>query len=442
MPHQQLIADVGGELIEDEQTGLMVPAYRSIVALTPRQAGKTLTTLAFMLQRALLWNTGQRIAYSAQTGFDARRKLLDDHVPLIEGSPLAAAIRKVQRAQGNEGILFRTGARIDVIASSESAAHGRSLNFVVVDEAMADTDDRREQAMLPAMATKRDAQMLIVSTAGTDASVFLRRKVEAGRAAVEANDGRGIAYFEWSAGEDADPDDERDWWRYMPSLGRTITPDVVRHARASMSDSEFRRSFMNQWTNSDERVIPAGAWDAVCDGRVAPEGRLVFGLDVSPDRTTGAIVVADHEGRCELIDARDGVSWIVERAVEVATRWNAPLVLDSAGPAATFGDAIEAAGVTVERYSSRQMFAACAAFFDAVLDRKVRIRSDERLDRATASAGRRISGDSWLWSRRNSSSDVAPLVALTLAFDRSTRMSVRDAVPQMYFFGGDGNADS
>jgi lactam utilization protein B len=99
------------------------------------------------------------------------------------GSPLKVAVEKVLRAAGNEAIVFKNGSRVDVLASTEAAGHGRTVDLGVIDEAFADTDYRREQALLPAMATRPAAQILVVSTAGTEASVFLKHKVDTGRAA-------------------------------------------------------------------------------------------------------------------------------------------------------------------------------------------------------------------------------------------------------------------
>src|SRR5205823_4853856 len=116
--------------------------------------------------------------------------------------------------------------------------------------------------------------------------------VKRGRAAVEADSRTGIAYFEWSADPADDPDDPATWWRCMPALGHTITEAVVVHARTTLPDGEFRRAFLNQQTKAEDRVIPIGAWQSACDDAVAPDGALVFALDVNPERSAGAIVAA------------------------------------------------------------------------------------------------------------------------------------------------------
>ena len=413
MPWQQLVADVGLEL--DEETGR--PAYREIVVTVPRQSGKTTLVLAWELQRALRWATSQRCAYTAQTGWDARRKLVDDQAPLLMGSGLRVAVDRVLRGAGNEAIIFKNGSRIDVLASTEAAGHGRTIDLGVIDEAFSDTDDRREQALLPAMATRASAQILVVSTAGTEASVFLRRKVDTGRAAAANGETSGIAYFEWSAPDEADIDDPRTWAMCMPALGHTINEQVVQHARQTMSEGDFRRSYLNQWTASDDRVIPASMWDAVCDSQTRPEGRLVFALDVNAERSAASIAVGDDAGRVELVEHRPGVGWVVDRVVEVASKWDAPVVLDGYGPAGSLFDAIVKRGVRVEKLGTRQVSNACASFFDAVSDRRIEIRQHQLLDDAIAAARRRTTGDSWLWARADTATDISPLMAVTLAFD-------------------------
>src|SRR5690606_34926578 len=105
-----------------------------------------------------------------------------------------------------------------------------------------------------------DAQILVCSTAGTDESLVLNRKVEAGRAAVEADSGHGVAYFEWSAPDDWDPDDEASYFTFSPALcpdppcrcappgenwRHTITLEVLRSERASMEPDEFKRAYGN-----------------------------------------------------------------------------------------------------------------------------------------------------------------------------------------------------
>jgi hypothetical protein len=425
MPWQQLVADVGGEMVEGPG-GLLVPAYREVVLTVPRQSGKTLLILAWMLQRALGWGSPQTIVYSAQTGKDAREKLLDDLVPLLEPHRKALGLRRVIRTNGSEKVSFVNGSRIILLTGMADAGHGKTVDLAIKDEFFADVDDRRDQALIPAMMTRADAQIVTMSTMGTSDSVPLNRKIDQGRLAVGNGATKGIAYFEWSADVDADPDDPATWWGCMPALGHTVTEDVVRHARLTLTDGEFRRAFLNQLTKADERVIPQSSWDAVCDPQAAPQGQLVFSVDVNRERTAGSIVAASGNV-AELVEHRASTGWIPARARELSDRHGGTWVVDGSGPAGSLIPDFERAGLKVHPVTAKELVTACGWFFDAVLDAKVRIRRNPKLDAAAAAAAKRQVGDAWAWTRKSASADISPLVAATLAIWGATHLSVESA---------------
>lgn len=426
MPWQQLAVDVGMEI--DPSTGRL--AYRELVVTVMRQSGKSVLVLGIETDRCVSWSDPQRVAYTAQTGWDARRKLVDDHAPVVTSSALAKTVDRVLRGAGNEGILFKNQSRIDVMASTGTAGHGRTLDLGVIDEAMSDEDDRREQAILPAMATRPDAQLLVVSTAGTDQSTYLRRKVETGRAEAAADRGTGIAYVEYSIPDDADIDDPETWWQYMPALGWTITEAAVAHARASMSDAEFRRGFGNQWTSgAGERVIPEELWLAVLDADATPQAPLTFALDVQPDRSSAAIASAGR-GQGELVDHRPGVAWTVERLTQLVGRWGGQVAIDAGGPAAPLIRDLEDAGLPVVLMTNPDVIGACARLYDGVADRRIRVRPHPSLDAAVAGLAKKPVGDRFVWSRTGSSADITPLMALTLALSAG----LPETAPTPFFF--------
>jgi Phage Terminase len=414
MPWQQLVADVGLEVDDDG-----IPFYREVVVTIPRQNGKTTLMLAWEIHRAVAWPTQpQVIAYTAQDGKAAREKMLNEQAPklLDTSNPIHLLVDRILKGIGNESFLFTNGSRVFPLSSSEQSGHGKVVDLAVLDETFVDEDYRREQALRPAMITRRDAQILNISTAGTERSAFLRAKVDAGRAAVVAGKTTGIAYFEWSANGDAPHDDPATWYSCMPALGVTIDEAVIRD-ELSMPEGEFRRAYLNQWTVSDERVIPANVWEAVCRTDVKPSGRLVFGVEVTEDRTAASIAVADDEGRVEIVDQRPGPTWVVDRVVELANGNDGDVVIDNYGPAANLASDIDLRieGRVIE-YATRDMSQACATFYDAIADGTIAIRSSSTLDRAVVAATKRQTGDTWLWARRNAGADISPLIAATIAF--------------------------
>lgn len=237
-------------------------AYRDVVVTVPRQSGKTTLMLALIVHR-MLAAPGQVVAYGAQTRLAARGKLFDVLWPALIRSPLAGMF-KILRAQGQESLRCSNGSRMILLSAEESAGHGETLDLVVLDECWA-MGVATEQAVRPAMATRPNAQIWMLSTAGTDKSLWWRSKVEGGRTAVQAGMDRGMAYFEWSASEDTDVFDPATWPSFMPALGHTIDEDTVAADLAVMSPREWRRAYANQWPDeSDEgwAVIDRDVWGA------------------------------------------------------------------------------------------------------------------------------------------------------------------------------------
>jgi hypothetical protein len=412
IPWQRQVADVGLELLPDGR-----PAYREVVVTVPRQSGKTTLVLSVEVQRAVGWSPvhgPQRIVYSAQTGLDARKKLLEDQLPILEPRRKFLGITRITRAIGSESLLWSCGSRLVLQAASTDSGHGKTLDLGVQDELFADVDFRRDQAMVPAMATRRHAQIWALSTMGTGDSAALNMKVAKGRAAVETGKTIGIAYFEWSADTDDDPADPATWWRCMPALGRTIGLEAVEHAYETMTLGEFRRAFLNIATVADERVIPQTAWDLVCDPLVEATAGM-FGLDVNPERTASAIVAAGAGPVLEVVDYRPGVAWLVPRCVELHRHYGVGFALDGTGPAASEVTALQAEGVPVEVVGGTAATRAAGAFYDRIVEGRVRIRRHQALDEAAAGASKLQVGDAWKWGRRKSNADIAPLVAATVA---------------------------
>lgn len=391
------------------------PAYREVIVSVPRQAGKSVLLLVALLA-VCLEAPDRRVAYSAQTGGDARRKLLQDFLPLLRRSRRASAlVKSVHRAQGAESVTLAGDSRIELVASVADAGHGRILDGAAVDEAWADIDDRREAALVPTMLTRPHARLWIASSAGTEQSVYWARKCELGRALAEAADTEsGIAYFEWSAPADADSDDEDVWAASHPAVGLTVDLPAVRHMRKTMSEAEFRRAILNIPTSrAADRVIPLVAWQAVRSEAAAPSGRIRFAADATADRSSAAIV-AYGGGAAELVDHRDGVVWLRDRLAELARRHEAPVVLDAQGPLAPLVDDLRLQGVRVLGLRSADVATAALRTLDAIVEGRIRVRAHAALDAAAAAVRKRPLGERWFFARMGES-DVSPVVALSLA---------------------------
>lgn len=228
-----------------------------------RQSGKSWVALAVALHRLIVWrHPPQVVAWSAQSGRHARKKLLDTFLPRLQQSPLGVAVKQTRRSQGGEAIVFPRGSRLDVIASREASGHGESVDLAILDELAFDTDERRVQALLPALMTRPSWQLWLISTAGNESSMLLQRKVRQGRQAVLDGLDQNTAYIEYSADPDADHRSPTTWYSCMPALGLTVDEEDVEQALASMEASEFRRAYLNieQKGDGGAQVISDELW--------------------------------------------------------------------------------------------------------------------------------------------------------------------------------------
>lgn len=429
MPWQRQVVDVALEI--DPETNL--PAYRTVVLTVPRQSGKSTLLLSVFLQRCMsaFWSsTGrpggtpgrQRCIYTAQTQKDARSKWEEDYVADLEASDRLRKRFSVYRGSGREAIKWPNGSQIGISASTEKAAHGKVLDLPVVDEAFAQVDDRLDQAFVPAMSTRKQAQLWIVSTAGTPESLYLKAKVEAGRQLVEKGTASGLAYFEWSAPDDVDPDDEDAWQLCMPALGHTIDLSVVRAARQSLSTSEFRRAYLNQWVDrhAGDRVIDVDTWNRLHDPESTAGKRLVLALDVALDRSMSAVCAAGRRAdgltHVQVVRHDRGTDWVVPYAAQLAEQAGAiAVVLDPSGPAGSLIPELLERGIEPRVTGARDMAQACGAFYDDAIHGRLRHRRQPPLEQALGAARKRELGDAWAWGRKQSASDITPLVGVTLA---------------------------
>lgn len=415
MPWQRQVFDVALEVDADDRY-----VFREVVVTVPRQAGKSTALMLLMAHRCLM-QPGARVVYTAQNRTDARKKWEDDHVHMLQRSPLSSQF-KVRLQNGQEAIRFKNGSLWTITSTTEKAGHGMTLDLPVLDEAFAQVDNRMEQAFKPAMATRSNAQFWVTSTAGTEDSHYLNAKVDQGRGLVDAGVTEGVAYFEWSADQDLDLDDPRSWWSFHPALGHTIGEDVIATDKLSMSPMEWRRAYANLRTSKviTDEIIPAAAWVSSEDPRSAATGPVAFAVDVTPDRAFTSVCVAGHRAddrfHVEVAAHERGVSWAAAWLADRLRVWpNVGVVLDPSGPAGTLIPELQALGVEFTLTRARDMAQACGSFHDAVVDDRLRHIGQPELSGAVAGARRRSLGDAWAWARRDSSVDLAPLVGVTLA---------------------------
>lgn len=204
-----------------------------------------------------------------------------------------------------------------------------------------------------------------------------------------------------------------------------------------MADETFltERLGVGDWpdTTGGAQVIAITDVQATQDPDSRIDGRVQFAVDVTPDQQHAAIAAAgwrpDGLAHIEVVDHRQGSSWVVKRVAELRERHETigPVVLDSRGPAGSLMSDFVAAGIEVEDVSAGEHARACGMLLDAFTGagavdddgeavRTLRHLGQPELLSALRGAAKRPLLDAWAWSRKTSGGNIAPLVAVTLAF--------------------------
>jgi len=418
-PWQALVADVAGEF--DPVSKL--PAYRSVGVGVSRQNGKT-TLICARIARQLI-PPRQTVAYTAQDRALARLKWAE-HVELLMATPFADRVAHVDRTNHREMLVMDNGSRyMPVTPSARKAARSLSIDLAVIDEAHAHEDMGVVSGIQPAMAAKPHAQIWLLSNAGDMRSGLWRHYTDVGRLEVD-NPASTLAWLEWAADPEADVFDRQSWVDGNPSLGLPggVIEAALSDGALTMDRATFLREHLNVWTDADVMSgIDSVMWAACRNDDVSPGTDVALGLDFTPERDRGGLVVAgDVDGvtALEVLEAGSDLEAIVARAAEVACRWDCLITIDRGSPAASAIPALEKATARddgthrVRLIPLSELVRACGDFHDAAVHAQVSHRGDYRLTDAVVGASKRQVGDAWAWKRRGNA-DISLLVAATLA---------------------------
>jgi len=217
-------------------------------------------------------------SYAVAADADQGGLLVDAMRGFVARTPgLATALR----IDARRALSVATGASLEVLAADAPSAYGLLPHLVVVDELAAwpSTPNARGvwTAVVSALAKVPGARLVVLTTAGDPAHWSYKVLTQARRSRR---------------------------WRVRERPGPTpwVDPDVLEEQRALLTDSQYRRLHLNQWTASEDRLVRPEDLAAcvTLDGPRAPERgrRYVVGVDLGlrSDRTAIAVAHAEPVG--------------------------------------------------------------------------------------------------------------------------------------------------
>ena len=419
--------------------------HRTYLAGIARKNGKTALISTLAIYFGLFGDRGGEI-YSAAADRD-QAKLVMAHAKLaVEMTPDLKDRIKVYR----DVMEFTdTGTIYKALSSEAFTKEGLSATLVIADELAAWPNRDLFDVLSLSMGARRSPLMVGITTAGpktdntgADSIAYTLYQLARRRIAGENQDeSLGMAW--WEADEHVYKDQSL-WYQANPGLLSSpplLDFDDLVSAKARTPEGEFRTKRLNEWVSSATAFLPAGTWEACTDSNLllSSEDEVVIGFDGSFSNDSTAIVA------CRVSDKSLFVLGHWERPIDADIHWRVPVeevearmeqicreyqVKEIVCDPFRWQRSMEMwaqAGLPVVEFpqSPARMVPATAAFYDAVVNNRLKHTGDGRLARHAANATPYTTRNGTMVKKasRESNKKIDLLVAGIMAHSRASTLS-------------------
>lgn len=428
LPWQEWTAIHGGELLPDGR-----PRFRIVLVLVSRQNGKTTLPVGlsvfwqFKEKRPLVFGTSTQLSYAKESWTKAVNlvgrtpELLGQHAPG----------RKWYRKTNGETESFTyAGCRYKIGAANGEGGRSLTIDRGVADELRQHHSYDAWEAMEPAC-SPWDAQLWALSNAGDSRSVVLNDLQDAAREYIDTGIGDPrLGLFEYSAPDDADPEDVDALVQANPRVGHGLDLEVLLEGakRAKRLGGQALTGFQTERMCIRVKLLNAAIdprrWsDCHVPGDLADHRqRMAACFEVSPDGDHATLAVAavvdDELVRVETVDEWRGprAAADLERALPGWIEVLRPRVLGwlPSGPGAAVAAGMKAtrfpAGVKIEEIRGETP-AVCMGFAKEVAAVTLRHSGQEMLNAQLAEAEWQTVGGARVFARKGGNVDALYAVA-------------------------------
>ena len=295
---EKIIRDVFGT-VRDEDPSMR--QYNQVYIEIGKKNGKSELGAALALNMLINDDEWKAEVYSCASDRQQAAIVFDVAVDMVKQNPTLSKLIKI--IPSTKRMVYQpTGSIYQVLSSEVSTKHGLNVSACIFDELHTQPTRALYDVMTQGSGDARKQPLwFFLTTAGTD-----RNSVcwEVHQKALDILEGRKqdprFYPVVYGLPDDADWQDEQNWYKCNPSLGYTITIDKVRDAyhkalETPADENMFRQLRLNQWVKQSIRWMPMDKWDE-CGGNIDPyelEGRACYaGLDLSStsDLTTLVLV--------------------------------------------------------------------------------------------------------------------------------------------------------
>lgn len=405
--------------LEHDASGALV--WREVIESGPRRIGKSVR-----LRIVALW----RVAHADLIGETQLAMLVSKD--LAVGKEIHRGSWRWAESKGWKVTRLNGGQEVEApgenrwLLRADTAVYGYDVGYGQVDESWNADPAAITDGLEPALLERLWSQLHLTSTAHVKATSLMRRRLTAALRDADPD----VLLLLWGAHPDADLSLESTW-RFASPHWTAARLELIRRkhnaALAGENEPEFDdpdpvRGWASQYLNvwplllagpSIESVMPT--W-GLCATSLEPPPPKALGVCVDLDRiwvNVGAYGVDGerrHLGAVLRKRLDSSRSEVIAEVKRVQSEHDVAVMIDRKDQAASLGEDLELAGVTVTWVGLEDYITSCSNLNDAVASKEIEHGVYPELNDSVATATRRKVGQRWVWS------DAPMLKAVTLAF--------------------------
>ena len=407
---------------------------RTLALLTARQSGKTHVARMLILSHLFLWDSKMIIGMSSNRNMalDTFRQVAN---AIEDNDFLKAQVKQIRFANGQESITTLKGGRYQIVAATRDGSRGLTANFLFIDELREITEEGWKAARPTTRAT--GGQTLTCSNAGDAYSVVLNDLRERALSYPSPT----LGWYEYSAPPHCKVDDRNAWAMANPSLGFLIDEETLEEAVATNPINNTRTEMLCQWVDSMTSPFTTQMITDTSDSnlQITPGGNIVFAIDVSPSKRSGALMAGklnQATGKIELglmqLWTSDVAIDDLKMAADVhawAQKFKPRVIMYDKYATASIAQRLQQSGQKLEDCSGQSFYQACGEILDAFVNVRLTHSGQKELTDSWFSVGAKTNDAGWRIVRRKSAGDVTSAICSAMIVHYLTKPQ---STPQIY----------
>jgi phage terminase large subunit-like protein len=407
---------------------------KTLGLLIARQNGKTHLARMLILAHLFLWDSKMVVGMSSNRNMalDTFRQVAN---AIMDNDFLKDQVRQIRYANGQESITTLKGNRYQIVAATRDGSRGITSNFTFCDE-LREISEEAWKALRPTTRAT-GGQTLVCSNAGDAYSIVLNDLRERALSYPSPT----LGWYEYSAPPHCKVDDRNAWAMANPSLGKLIDEETLEEAVATNPINNTRTEMLCQWVDSMTSPFTTQMVSDTSDStlQITPGGNIVFAIDVSPSKRSGALLAGklnQATGKIELglmqLWTSDVAIDDLKMAADVhawAQKFKPRVIMYDKYATQSIAQRLQQSGQKLEDCSGQSFYQACGEILDAFVNVRLVHSGQKELTESWFSVGAKTNDAGWRIVRRKSAGDVTSAICSAMIVHYLTKPQ---STPQIY----------